>query len=115
MNYPHDVQCKSPLVDAAQIAEVDVCSVDGKYVGSISELVIDTRSGKIAYLLLSLDTGEVPKKLLAVPWSTLHYDAGNQVCILNVTKRQLEHVSGFDEDEWASIPDRDSPGDITIH
>jgi hypothetical protein len=74
--------------------------------GDIKEIMIDMRSGQVAYAVLSfggfLGMGE---KLFAVPWQALHLDTVNKRFVLNVDKSRLKNAPGFDPDAWPDMSD----------
>ena len=74
--------------------------------GDIKEIMIDMRTGEVAYAVLSfggfLSMGE---KLFAVPWQALHLDTINKRFVLNVDKDRLKTAPGFDPDAWPDMSD----------
>lgn len=74
--------------------------------GDIKEIMLDMRSGQVAYAVLSfggfLGMGE---KLFAVPWQALHLDTVNKRFVLNVDKQRLKNAPGFDPDHWPDMSD----------
>jgi sporulation protein YlmC with PRC-barrel domain len=74
--------------------------------GDIKEIMIDMRSGQVAYAVLSfggfLGLGE---KLFAVPWQALQLDTINKRFVLNVSKDRLKNAPGFDPDAWPDMSD----------
>jgi hypothetical protein len=74
--------------------------------GDIKEIMLDMRSGQVAYAVLSfggfLGLGE---KLFAVPWQALHLDTVNKRFVLNVDKSRLKTAPGFDLDAWPDMSD----------
>ncbi|NHZ40662.1 PRC-barrel domain-containing protein [Massilia aquatica] len=74
--------------------------------GEIKEIMLDMRSGQVAYAVLAfggmLGLGE---KLFAVPWQALHLDTVNKRFVLNVEKERLKNAPGFDPDAWPDMSD----------
>jgi hypothetical protein len=85
----------------------DVYNHKGEDLGDIKEIMLDTRTGKIAYAVLSfggfLSVGE---KLFAVPWNALTLDTNDKCFILRVEKNRLEEAPGFDKDDWPDMADQ---------
>jgi sporulation protein YlmC with PRC-barrel domain len=83
-----------------------VQSSDGHDVGSLKEIMLDVRSGRIAYAVLSsggfLGIGD---KLIAIPWSALTLDTDNRCFRLAATADQVRNSPGFDKDAWPSMAD----------
>ncbi|MDB5988990.1 MAG: antigen [Herbaspirillum sp.] len=94
------------LMGADTLIGNDVCNQHDEDLGDIKEIMLDTRSGKVRYAVLSfggfLGMGE---KLFAVPWSALTLDPANKRFILNVEKDRLKSAPGFDKDNWPNMAD----------
>ena len=95
------------LMGADTLLGNDVYNKDGEDLGDIKEFMIDMRSGRVVYAVLSfggvLGLGD---KLFAVPWSALVLDTVNKRFTLDVLKTALEKAPGFDKDKWPSMADK---------
>lgn len=95
------------LMGATTLVGDDVCNPHGEDVGEIKEIMLDMRSGEVAYAVLSfggfLGMGE---KLFAVPWHALTLDTLNKRFVLKVEKARLEHAPGFDKGHWPNMADQ---------
>ena len=84
----------------------DVYSQNDEDLGDIKEIMLDMRTGKVSYAVLSyggfLGVGE---KLFAVPWQALKLDTVNKRFILNVDSAKLDSAPGFDKDHWPNMAD----------
>jgi len=89
---------------ATRIIGTDVRNAEGEALGDIKELVIEPRTGEIAYAVVSfggvLGLGD---KLFAVPWKALQLDARDHVFVLDVEKERLRQAPGFDPDRWPDM------------
>ena len=78
----------------------------GEEVGRIQELMIDPRSGRVTYAVMSLGgllgLGE---KLFAVPWVSLELDAEKDRFVMDVDRERLRQAPGFDKDDWPNMGD----------
>ncbi|WP_373510807.1 PRC-barrel domain-containing protein [Thiocapsa sp.] len=94
------------LMGADTLVGNDVYNQSDDDLGDIKEIMLDMRSGKVAYAVMSfggfLGMGE---KLFAVPWSALTLDTENKRFVLNVDKEHLENAPGFDKDQWPDMAD----------
>ncbi|MBK5966279.1 photosystem reaction center subunit H [Thiocystis minor] len=94
------------LMGADTLVGNDVHNQSDEKLGDVKEIMLDMRSGKVAYAVLSfggfLGMGE---KLFAVPWSALTLDTENKCFVLNVDKERLENAPGFDKDQWPDMAD----------
>lgn len=95
------------LMGADTLIGNDVVNHLGEDLGDIKEIMLQVRSGKIAYAVLSfgsfLGLGE---KLFAVPWDALTLDTVNKCFVLNVEKERLKNAPGFDKDDWPDMADQ---------
>jgi hypothetical protein len=94
------------LMGADTLLGNDVVNAQEDDLGDIKEIMLDMRSGRIAYAVLSfggmLGMGE---KLFAVPWQALRLDTHNHRFVLDVPKERLESAPGFDKDRWPDMAD----------
>lgn len=94
------------LMGANTLIGNDVFNEQYEDLGKIMEIMLDRRSGRIAYAVLSfgsfLGLGD---KLFAVPWSALTLDTKNKRFVMNTQKMQLENAPGFDADNWPNMAD----------
>jgi sporulation protein YlmC with PRC-barrel domain len=96
-----------PEVMAADTLEGDaVVNTEGEDLGKIRDIMLDIRTGRVAYAVLSsggfLGLGN---KLFAIPWSALTLDADRKCFVLDVDKQRLEAAPGFDKDHWPTMAD----------
>jgi sporulation protein YlmC with PRC-barrel domain len=94
------------LMGASTLIGNDVYNHKGEDLGDIKEIMLDTKSGKVIYAVLSfggfLGMGE---KLFALPWSALTLDTKNKRFVLNVEMDRLKLAPGFDKDKWPNMSD----------
>ncbi len=103
----HKGEGPGPEVMAADTLEGDsVVNPAGEELGEIKDIMIDVKSGRVAYAVLSkggvLGIGD---KLFAIPWSALTLDADRKCFILDVSKERMDKAPGFDKDHWPSMAD----------
>jgi sporulation protein YlmC with PRC-barrel domain len=94
------------VMAASDFEGEDVVNREGETLGDIEEIMLDVRSGRIAYAVLAaggfLGIGE---KYFAIPWRALTLDTDRKCFILDVNKERLEKAPGFDRDHWPSMAD----------
>jgi sporulation protein YlmC with PRC-barrel domain len=94
------------LMGADTLIGNDVYNHRDEDLGDIKEIMIDMRSGRIAYAVLSfggfLGMGE---KLFAVPWNAMTLDTVNKRFVLAVEKERLKSAPGFDKEAWPNMTD----------
>jgi sporulation protein YlmC with PRC-barrel domain len=95
------------LMGADTLLGKDVYNRQDESLGDVKEIMIDMRSGKVVYAVLSfggfLGIGE---KLFAVPWSALMLDTVNKRFLLDADRQKLENAPGFDPDHWPDMADQ---------
>ena len=91
---------------ASSMLGTKVVNPAGDSLGDVKEVVIDPRTGKVAYAVVSfggfLGMGE---KLFAVPFTALKYHVEKNEYALDVSKERLKNAPGFDPDHWPSMSD----------
>jgi sporulation protein YlmC with PRC-barrel domain len=95
------------LMGAETLIGNDVYNHKNEDLGDIKEIMLDMRSGKVGYAVLSfggfLGMGE---KLFAVPWNALTLDTKNKRFVLKVEKDRLKGAPGFDKSKWPNMADQ---------
>ena len=94
------------LMGADTLIGNDVYNTQEQDLGDIKEIMLDMRTGRVSYAVLSfggfLGMGT---KLFAVPWDALKLDTANKRFVLDVSNDRLESAPGFDEDAWPNMAD----------
>lgn len=89
------------VLSAGSINGTPVENASGEDLGKIEELMIDLKSGRVTYAVLSfggfLGMGN---KLFALPFEALRFDTVEEKVILDVDKEILQNAPGFDKDNW---------------
>lgn|SRR5664279_3609550 len=91
------------LIAASKVNGTRVFGPEGESYGTIYDVMIDKRSGKVAYAVMSfggfLGIGENYHPL---PWEILHYDEGIGGYIVNVATERLKEGPAYDVSETPS-------------
>ena len=78
----------------------------GEEVGDIKDVLLEVRSGKVAYALLSfraiVGLGE---KVFPVPWRALTFDGENRRFLLKIDKHRLADAPGYHKTRSSHITD----------
>lgn len=78
----------------------------GEELGKVEEIMIDLRTGRVAYTVLAaggvLGIGE---KFFAVPWELVQVDTENHEVVLDLDAETIENAPGFDKDNWPDAGD----------
>jgi sporulation protein YlmC with PRC-barrel domain len=94
------------VMAASTLQGTTVVSSDGADVGKISAIMLDVRSGRIAYAVLSeggfLGMGT---SLHAIPWNALTLDTDAECFHVSIAAQRIKDDLGFDKDHWPSMAD----------
>ena len=92
----------NPMISSSTVNGTDVYSPSGDHLGHIDELLIDKRSGRVAYAMMGfggfLGLGEEQYPL---PWGKLRYDTEQGGYVTDVTREQIEGAPQR-TDNWAT-------------
>lgn len=101
------------LMGADTLIGDDVRNLQGEHLGDIKEIMLDMRSGSVAYAVVAhggvLTLGE---KLYAVPWSALRLDTANKCFLLDIDKERIDNAPGFDSDHWPDMANQNWASEI---
>lgn len=88
-------------IRASKMIGKEVENAQGENLGEITDLIVDVRSQRVHYAVLSfggaLGLGD---KLFAYPISRFKSAADDDKVVLNVDKEKLKDAPGFDKDKW---------------
>lgn len=86
---------------ASKIIGTPVKNPKGDNLGNVKELVIDPRSGKVVYAVVSfggvLGMGD---KLFIIPWKALNWSRDKEYYLLDLDKTTFTSAPGFDKKHW---------------
>jgi sporulation protein YlmC with PRC-barrel domain len=96
------------MVRASATLGEEVLEPNGTTVGAIDDLVFETATGRVFYVVLSmggfLGLGD---RLHAIPFAALRRSpTAREPYVLDASKEHLEKSHGFDRDHWPDLDDR---------
>jgi len=101
------------IMSASTVAGNPVFNNSEEELGDIKEIMVDMRTGKVGYAVMSFGSFlGMGGKLFAVPWNALQLDTARKCFILNVEKDRLKSAPGFDKDHWPNMADQSWAQDI---
>lgn len=120
-----DEKTSGANIRVSQLMDLNLQNSQGESLGEIKDIVVDTKSGKVNYAVVTyggfLGMGN---KLFAVPFEAFKVqvdpdkvgdddiDGDDYVMILDVTQKQLEGQQGFDEDNWPNMANKQWSADL---
>ncbi|MBJ6988760.1 MULTISPECIES: PRC-barrel domain-containing protein [unclassified Devosia] len=97
-----DVKETHDLIASDKVEGTKVYDLAGEHIGAVNRLLIEKRSGKVSYAVLSfggfLGLGEDHYPL---PWDKLKYDESLGGYRVDISKDQLEGAPRYSDDEEA--------------
>ena len=96
-----DSNPRAAQVGVMSLMDDKVCDAEGTCLGRIEEMILDTRTGCVRYVVLTLGGFlGIGRKRFAVPWSALTPDLKYRRCVLDAAKMKLMAVPVFEDDPW---------------
>jgi hypothetical protein len=94
------------LLGADSVQGDDVYNYEGERLGTIRQVMIDVRRGRVGYVVLShgglLGLGD---RLFPIPWAALTIDPERACFLLDLTARELESAPDFGKSDWPDMSD----------
>ncbi|HEY0490660.1 MAG TPA: PRC-barrel domain-containing protein [Telluria sp.] len=95
------------LMGAETLIGNHVHNLKNEHLGEIKEIMLDMRTGKVAYAVMSSGgVLSIGQKLFAVPWAALALDTVHKRFTMDVEKELIENAPGFDTDNWPDMADQ---------
>lgn len=97
------------LVRMSEVDDAKLFDTNGKHIGEIEDVVVDTQSGKAAYAVVSFEDGFIKMgddKLTMVPWKLVRQSEKDTAgFVLHADKAKIETGTFFDEKTWPDMHD----------
>jgi sporulation protein YlmC with PRC-barrel domain len=94
------------LISADKVEGTKVYNAQGDKLGTVDAIMIDKRSGNVAYAVMSfggfLGMGE---KQHPLPWAQLKFDRDKDGYVVNLSKEQLQKAPAFERGQHARLAD----------
>jgi sporulation protein YlmC with PRC-barrel domain len=91
---------------ASTLFDYTVYSHEGEKLGDVKDFMLDVRSGKVLYALLSFGAiVGMGEKVFPVPWDALTVDVEHERVVLNVAKTGLQDAPGFHKNSSPDLAD----------
>jgi len=93
---------------ASKLTGLNVRNTAGEKLGTVEDLVVDVRTGKISYIAMGvggvLGIGE---KLFAIPYGELKFNHGKDEMffVLDMPAEKIKAAPGFDKRDWPNFAD----------
>ena len=96
-----NVQETAGLIGSDKVEGTNVYDAKGEKIGSIERVMIEKRSGQVAYAVLSFGGFlGIGNDYYPIPWSSLNYDTSLGGYRTNITERQLKSAPKYSGNNW---------------
>lgn len=95
------------VISASKVTGTNVYNTDGDHLGAIQDVMIDKKSGKIAYAVMSFGgVLGIGQRYHPLPWATLKYDMRQGGYVVGINADQLKDAPAYGADEMPAWGDR---------
>ena len=89
------------LIGSDKVEGTNVYDAHGEKIGSIERVMIEKRSGRVAYAVLSFGGFlGIGSDYYPVPWASLNYDTNLGGYRTNITEQQLKGAPKYQGNKW---------------
>lgn len=101
---PKSMRTNRPACVAASTLEGSpVVNSQARDIGTVTHVMMDAASGQAAYVVISTKGAAHVRKLYAVPWTALRFDAEHARFVLNIEPERMRNAPAFDNEHWPSM------------
>ncbi|MFG1427242.1 PRC-barrel domain-containing protein [Roseixanthobacter glucoisosaccharinicivorans] len=94
------VEETTSLISTSKVGGTDVYNTEGEHIGFISDVMIDKRSGRVAYAVLTIGAVlGLGGDHQPVPWAALKYDTRQGGYVTGVTIDQLQDAPPWPDEQ----------------
>ena len=94
------------ILSATAMIGNNVKNLAGEDLGKIEDLMLNVKSGRVSYAVLSFGGFlGIGNKLFAVPWPALDLSTEEKCFYLDIEKKYLENAPGFERERWPNLAD----------
>ena len=95
------------LISAGKVQGTDVYNTEGAMLGRIYDVMLDKRSGRIAYAIMEFGgILGIGTKYHPLPWQTLKYDTRQQGYVVGLTEEALKGAPAYSAEAAPAWGDR---------
>ena len=96
-----EAQETAGLIGSDKVEGTAVYDAKGEKIGSIKRVMIDKRSGRVAYAVLQFGGFlGIGSDYYPIPWASLKYDTSLGGYRLDITEEQLKGAPKYADDNW---------------
>lgn len=96
------------FVRASDVDDAKLFDRNGQHIGAINEVIVDTKSGTVAYAVVNFETSFVNKgdQVTMIPWRLVRQsESASPGYVLQTDKVKVEGATFFKKDSWPNMND----------
>jgi hypothetical protein len=97
-----DARAPSAFIESDRIEGTPVYSGEGQQIGKIKRVIIDKASGRVAYIVITLQSPGLADVPYVIPWARLSYDKSNGAYRTETTEEQLRSGPAATQLDWGN-------------
>lgn len=99
---------QGPLYRASELIDAEVSDRNGRDIGHVNDIVVNTRNGNVDYAVIEVDRlTDFPDKLVQVPITSLKQNGKDRdELMLNASASSIDARQGFSRRDWPDLNDR---------
>lgn len=96
------------VMGADDLLGFDVVDNQGERVGELWDIMLDLRTGRVAYGIVSLERApRWSERLVAVPWNIMHIDGERDCVEINAKREWIERAPSMRPEFLSNLLDRE--------
>jgi hypothetical protein len=92
----------STFIESDRIEGTPVYAGEGQQMGTIKRLIIDKASGRVAYIVVTLQSADLRDVPYVIPWARLSYDKSSGAYRTEITEAQLRSGPAATQLDWGN-------------
>lgn len=101
---------------ASKLVGAKVESTKGQELGAVQDLIVDTQSGEVRYVILAHGgTLGFNQKLFAYPMNKFRAGSDGQKLVINASEQEMKNAPGFDKSAWPNFGSSGYQGQLAKH
>jgi len=91
------------VIKGSDFIGAEVKTSSGEKVGEIKDAMVDLKSGRVPFAILSLSGAGIDNRLIAVPPAALQTGTEENRFVLNIDKEKLKTAPSFERNQWPNF------------
>lgn len=106
--------CRRGIVGGNELLGLRVIDSRKECIGTLSDIMFDLRTGRIAYGVVTLDRApQWSGRVIAVPWNAMHLDSSAEYLCVNALRDWIERAPSMQADAMPNLLDHECA--VLIH